>query len=223
MTANWIAGISEIQLMGCHGSCTGSLDKSPLLAPDYFRNNDLVEGVWVNGSLERSVDSQEDARSVYCLLKKCWLSKKRKRNFVFGALYKVIRMESVYLINAADAKYTFHIQITLPDSAGATTSIGIASARSEKTLLSSIGKLTSKLPKKGNARRDSGDEGEMFALGIRSHKKQTTYAPTNHAGVSCYAVKDRHPKYGFPFTPNIHLRVRILVPYWGRRVYQTRP
>jgi hypothetical protein len=150
------------------------------LAPDYFQSPDL-DDMTIDGSYEYSAVSRDDALSKYDFLKTCTLSKKRKRKFVYGALYERIRIDSVYIISRSNGCNRYRLEISLPENT--TTFVEIASASSERGMLAAIGNLASKLPDNGNARKNTGDLGEMFAIGVRSQRRKLVYAPTKLEGV----------------------------------------
>lgn len=125
---------------------------------------------------------QEEAKSIYLFLKNEPSSRRRKRDFVFGAFYENIPACDAYVLDLQNEHLVTTMKITL--SNGESTLIRIASAANEIILLNRVSSFSDFFNVSGNARRNSGDLGDMFALGIRSAKMGTIYKPTKDPQVA---------------------------------------
>jgi hypothetical protein len=155
---------------------------SPLLLPSIFGEAiDLEE--W-----ERELDCNhkpELARSHVQKIKNGEASILRHRKFIFGALYGALYpgFETIDLSSKdwCDEKVV-KIVVTLPD--GTESVVKIGSAKKETGMLEGLRKLAMELPKRGNARREKGDRGEMFALGYRNVREALVFKPTEDPAIA---------------------------------------
>jgi hypothetical protein len=105
-------------------------------------------------------------------------SKKRHRKFVFGALYEKLYDGHKLIDCCSDGLVDgVNIVLTLPDQT--TSVVRIGSAATETQMLALIVGFGKVLPKKGNARRNVGDVGDMYALGYKSIERGEIYVPTS--------------------------------------------
>ena len=117
-----------------------------------------------------------DARGMNVFLKGEPKSKRRKRGFIFGALYE--QMYEGY--HEVDHQLVGDVDLVIQDSKSkSTTRMKIRSAASYSTLMSHLVELGESMPNKGPCRRDVGDLGEMFAVGYRSKARAQLYAQTH--------------------------------------------
>lgn len=142
------------------------------MPPSNFDNaKDLTQKV------ERDLD-EEFARNLVGYLKDGPSSCRRHRQFVYGALYDKLYpgYEMIDLSTQDGLVDRVDIEVTLAD--GTQSVVQIGSAVSETEMLKSIVGLGKVLPKHGNARRNTGDLGDMFALGYRSTARADIYVDT---------------------------------------------
>ena len=117
-----------------------------------------------------------EARGMNVFLKGEPKSKRRKRGFIFGALYE--QMYEGY--HEVDHQLVGDVDLVIQDSKSkSTTRMKIRSAASYSTLMSHLVELGESMPNKGPCRRDVGDLGEMFAVGYRSKARAQLYAQTH--------------------------------------------
>jgi hypothetical protein len=108
---------------------------------------------------------------------------KRRRKFIHGALYDTIYSGSKIIDLSYGLCTRIEIVVTLADKT--TSVVRIGSAIDESEMLNAIVELGMELPTTGNARAgDTGDVGDMFALGYRSLEKSVVYVPTKMANIS---------------------------------------
>lgn len=119
---------------------------------------------------------QEEAKSIFRFLKNEPSSKHRRRDFVFGAFYENIQPGNAYVFDVQHGSLPITMEVIL--SNGESTLVHIASAASETNLLKRVSCFADFFNTSGNARRNSGDLGDMFALGVRSARMGTIYKPT---------------------------------------------
>jgi hypothetical protein len=141
-------------------------DGGPLLPPDFFPE------------LEHRPASTKEARFHYRQFIMEKDSCRRKRKFCYGALYKEL-YPGYYLIDLSESPVQ-SVDVRLSDANGKESIVRIRSAILETELLQSVTRFAKTLPKKGNCRQDTGDEGHMFALGYKSMDPQNPqiYVPT---------------------------------------------
>jgi hypothetical protein len=182
-------GTSRLVLL-LSGTHCGRED-SPLLYPDRFQSDDLgYMVVPTSTTLMKEckqlqcyrADNEMEAKSIYQFLRTQPSSKNRKREFVYGALYENIRGRDKLVVNVLATGATQYINILLPS--GDSTLVRVTSACDELHLLSRISCLCDSLPACGNARKKSGDLGEMFVLGVRSTQKRLVYKPSMDATIA---------------------------------------
>lgn len=151
-----------------------ALNALPLLPPDKFLfNPDLPSRDPVAPA------TAEEALSLYSYAQKGHASKKRKRGFVFGSRYCNL-FPGYTCIDATGSDFV--IELSLPDKSKST--LRVSSAATNEKLLTAIVDLGKTLPKKGNARGNVGDSGEMFALGYRNSNSDEVYSPGKSEKVS---------------------------------------
>jgi hypothetical protein len=138
---------------------------SPLLPPDIFQDvsfkiNDAAEAVGLNTYFKQQS-----------------LSKKRKRGFVYGALYKDL-FPGYFEV---DHHKMGDVDILVNDVlTGKPTEMRIRSAAGDLELMTAIVELGESMPTKGTCRRNVGDLGDMFALGYRSKAQGLIYKQTGN-------------------------------------------
>jgi hypothetical protein len=103
-------------------------------------------------------------------------SRSRQRQFLYGALYKEI-YPGYKLVDLPRNSYD-RVDITINVADGTESVLQIGSAATESRMLNAIVGLGEVLPTGGNARRNVGDVGDMFALGYRSTTNADIYVPT---------------------------------------------
>lgn len=123
------------------------------------------------------IPTVKEARDMYDFLKCQIQSRYRKRNFVFGALYKHFYRGCATI---DPASYTPNdaivLEVTLPNDT--TTEIRIFRLAKTVPVVEAVVNLGMALPRIGNARKESGDQGEMYGLGYRSTSKGLVYKVT---------------------------------------------
>ena len=112
------------------------------------------------------------AREAYNKLRKKKMSAFRRRSFVYGFFHQRIFKGSKIL----DSRhYDADLKVTCAD--GTTTMIYLRQLLDAETL-DSLVKLGRCMPHTGNARRNSGDMGDMYGIGTRDHTADSTYVLT---------------------------------------------
>lgn len=117
----------------------------------------------------------DEAKSLSSFQKKEPPSNKRKRGFVFGALYRNL-FPGYYEVDHL-LMGDVDLVVKLLDT-GHTTVIKVRSALDESSLLRWIVELGESMPKTGSCRKGVGDVGTMYALGYRSKTDHVYYKQT---------------------------------------------
>jgi uncharacterized C2H2 Zn-finger protein len=150
-------------------------ENGPLLPPDYFCNNDLGTSDPVN------LQDTDERDSIYRYLLNERRSNRRKRKFVFGALYEHL-VGGYKLIDCRGTSGQTELQIEIEGDSERTT-ITVMNVCDCKDLLESVVHLGKSLGKRGNARKGVGDVGEMWGLGYRSKGRRQKYVKTDEPAV----------------------------------------
>jgi hypothetical protein len=161
-------------------SATQSSDSdisTPLLPPDYYLNRDLQSEN--NGPVEFT-DAKE-SRSIYQYLSDQPKSNRRKRSFVYGALYKNLIGDSYALIDCK-GKGRIEINVEVEGHRG-TSKITILDSSDCVEMLKSVATLGKSLGHVGNSRKNAGDCGEMWGLGYRSKANEAIYVKSKEPAV----------------------------------------
>lgn len=147
-------------------------EMSPLLPPDFFQTKDLASA----GDYYRTVSykTSRGATTAYRSLQNKPLSKMRLRKFVFGALYKNI-FEGYEIIDCKKGDFA----LTLNLEGGGSTVLKIKLAE-DPSLLERLVDLGRAMPTRGNARKNGGDHGNMYGIGLKNSKNGVIYTPTNN-------------------------------------------
>jgi hypothetical protein len=137
-------------------------NQSPLLPADQL--NDVAYKM-----------NSEEARDLNRFYKGEPKSKRRKRGFVHGALYKNLYVGYFEI----DYHILGDVDVLVKENGSCTTTrIKVRCVSGDNPLLDSIVKLGGSLPEKGTCRQDVGDTGAMFGLGYRSKIKKVVYKQT---------------------------------------------
>jgi hypothetical protein len=149
------------------------------LPPSNFDN-----AVDLPASLKRKAKGKldrESAMELVTALKTGPSTRRRRRKFIYGALYKTI-FPGCKTIDLSDGSCT-HVEIVVTLDNGETSVVRIGSAKDESAMLEAIVGLGRELPSGGNTRKTVGDVGDMFALGYRSSKTGVIYVATKDGKV----------------------------------------
>jgi hypothetical protein len=145
---------------------------SPLLPPDCFEDKKK----YIN-----MVES--DARSWYQCFRAMDTSRRTKRKYVYGSRHKNLYSQRCEFLKWSE---TGDLDIMIECADGAKTIVKLRSAKGNHAYLRSLVELDQALGSKGNARKYTGDKGEMWQLGLLNMGKGTnpTTVPTKWIGVS---------------------------------------
>lgn len=125
-------------------------DTTPLLPPD------IIPGATCRFTVE-------DARSWYWYFKSQPQSKKRKRDFVYGALYQDLYIDRAQILDWFELG-DFDIMVGLPDNT--VSPVKVRSAASHPEYLEALETLGRRMGSGGRCRSDVGDDGAMWILGL---------------------------------------------------------
>jgi hypothetical protein len=153
-------------------------DKStPLLPPDYYCNRDLQSETM--GPVE--FQDRNESMSIYQYLLKQPKSVRRKRSFVYGALYKNL-IGNEYAIIDCRGKGRIELKVEV-EGQRKSTLVTIMDCSDRTVMLDSVVNLGNQLGTTGNSRRNAGDVGEMWGLGYRSKANNEVYVKTKDKDV----------------------------------------
>jgi hypothetical protein len=149
---------------------------TPLILPPFFRNpclGDLDVGMGEPFEVEDSVQ----CKNYYEFLKKQYNSKRRKREFVLGALYRKLIGNCHVIDCSANPGERVELKIKV-EGTGNISTVTIANLSHKTELTQSAAALGTQLPKRGTVRNNAGDVGDMWGLGYKDKRTQTKYALT---------------------------------------------
>jgi superfamily II DNA helicase RecQ len=150
-------------------------DSAPLLPPDHYCSREL-------GEEQVDFTKASESRDIYKFLQKQPDSKRRQREFVYGALYKNL-IGSDFAVIDCSGDSVRHVEISVETEGGGKTTISITNESGSEELLESIVALGASVGKSGNCRKDVGDKGEMWGLGYRNKKSRDKYVVSENKSV----------------------------------------
>ena len=149
---------------------------TPLILPTFFQNPFLGDfDVGMGEPFE--VEDPGQCKNYYEYLKTQYNSNRRKREFVLGALYKKLIGNCHIIDCSANPGERVELKVKVEGTENVST-VTIANLSHETELTQSVVALGTQLPKRGTVRHDAGDVGDMWGLGYKNKRKQTTYALT---------------------------------------------
>ena len=149
---------------------------TPLILPTFFQNPFLGDfDVGMGEPFE--VEDPGQCKNYYEYLITQYNSNRRKREFVLGALYKKLIGNCHIIDCSANPGERVELKVKVEGTENVST-VTIANLSHETELTQSVVALGTQLPKRGTVRHDVGDVGDMWGLGYKNKRKQTTYALT---------------------------------------------
>jgi hypothetical protein len=147
--------------------CADSDDDSPRMPPSNFvAAEHLKEG---DDRVICEIDEIDKARRLAAELKGGKRYRLTRRKYFFGALYdKLFPVSRVIDLSDPSEGSCDRVDIVVTLADGTESVVRIGTALDESEMLGAIVGLCHVLPAIGNARKQSGDQGEMHALGCRN-------------------------------------------------------
>ena len=165
----------------CARQVPDSHPEAPLLPPNEIANEDVQDGL-KPGMVK--YNNLQDARTMYNAYKMQKHSKFKRRKYCKGSKFSELLGNDYLLLDNVVGDIEVDVETT--DATGKKVTVkslikirdilSVPETQDTDLAQSLFDLSTTLIPDKGNCRRNVGDEGEMYALGIR--RENETYAPT---------------------------------------------